>query len=1245
MLTSNPNPRASLAAFIADTVRAEIVSGLVAPGEPIVELALAARFQASRAPVREAMSKLTAEGLLRLKPNGRTIVISLEQQDFVEILQTRSALESMAARLAAPSWTKEDSSAVRAFIARQQDSQTLAELSQLDVEMHSFMVSRCGNGRLFSLWRQLLGQFSVCLAYTHRIQGSLDFNSRNASVQLHSELLEAFETRDGETAATAAAGHVDKWAEWLPKLNLIPSEETRKSSPKTKRIPKILPLLFGGFLALLGNGLHAAEEGQTFFETKIQPILINNCYECHSHSKRIRAGLALDYRSGWEKGGDSGPAIVPGKPEDSLLITAIKHEDKDTAMPPKKKLGDAEIELLVHWVKIGAPDPRITAPKHPSSLEEGRKHWAFQPVGSPAIPSSSYPERSNSPIDAFLFEKMASRGLSPAPLADRSTLLRRVSYDLTGLPPTASEIRDFVRDPRSEREAFSAVVDRLLANSAYGEKWGRRWLDLAHFSDTTGCSSDWPIDDAWRYRDWVVDALNQDMPFPQFLTEQIAGDLLAADMLKAGGLVNEEVYRKRIVATGFLATAKRFGSNPNGFEHLTVGDTLDTTWKALQGLTMGCARCHDHKFEPISNKDYYALYGIFSSSHYPYVGAELNHDAAVLVPLSPRNADSDLNTWNRKVLAVGGRTVLASYSNAWSFEDAEKSEAIETRMPGSPWLLKGEARAVATASSSFTHLFPKGTHSVEFSATTEVTEMLRRVRWWEAESQVRSIGLDFQLTRLWNGQKQSLTLAWRSAENPSSELELARLGAGGFCFPGAETVPVDSREWHHLSLQYMLNKDAVLLQIWAADGKQIASATLPCSVTKSLQLQGDLIIRFETQDLNGKQEACIRIDNIIAESSVLPRPEIAGAAPSQPAVKPTNEQKAAAQEQLNALYKQKPATAFAMWEGTPHDAALQKRGEPEALGNIVPRRNLELFGGKPVSQPTMESGRRDLAEWLLADSNPLTLRVFVNRIWQGHFGRGIVASLSDFGHTGETPTHPELLDYLVQTFRASGFSMKALHREILLSDAYRRSSTPTATSGRNDHDNIWLSHFTPRRLTAEEIRDSFLYVSGLLDPQGPGHRQPFPASHQRNWSQHHPFSLDYEANYKLYASCKRSLYLPSVRLVADPFLSTFDGANSNQSVALREETNVPLQSLAMINAPVVVESANQLRIAALGRDANDALKYLYLQIFGTEPDPVVQQKLAGHFQRMLTERQISKEDALSVTAQSLLSSNAFFYIY
>jgi len=997
-------------------------------------------------------------------------------------------------------------------------------------------------------------------------------------------------------------------------------------------------------MVLISPVLRAASEGDVYFDEKVLPILNKRCFECHSHEKKIKGALTLDSRSGWEIGGETGPAIIPGKPEKSLLITAIYHEDEDVAMPPKKKLSDGEIAILVDWVKMGAPDPRVTAIKSGTDIEEGRKHWAFQPITKPVAPTSAFPQISNSPIDRFLFTQLEKNHLKPAPLADRLTLLRRATYDITGMPPTSAEILEYINSPESEDIAFSKVIDRLLSSPTYGEKWGKHWLDLVHYADTTGCSSDWPIDDMWRYRDWVIQALNEDKPFDQFISDQLAGDLEAADMLHQSGEWDEKLYQERIVATGFLATAKRFGSDPGANEYLTIGDSLDTTWKALQGLTVGCARCHDHKFDPVKASDYYALYGILASSLYPYNGAEKNFHASLLVPLDrPEKSQASLDAWNREMpgvkIELQPRSVLASFSNAWNFEDQEVSEEVSDRPPISPWVSKGGV-AVRTKNSTFTHLFPLGMKNVEFQATAPMAEMKRRVRWEKPESPIRSFAFDLLPTSVFDSNHQ-LKIFWKPSETGNDELEIAAYTETGLTIPGKnQALPLSKDQWHHLSLSYALDKSSVSIHLWDATGQPLENSEVAFPLAEKLRGSGDWIVRFETGTQTDKRIACIHIDNMVAHSNRLPEPS---SAPVSVDRLPDGGIEAI----YNAILPRKPQTAFAMWEGTPHDVALQKRGEPMSLGPIIPRRNLLVLGGQPIENPEKESGRRDLARWMNDDANPLTHRVFINRIWQWHFGRGIVSSSNDFGHKGELPSHPELLDYLVNRFRENGLSIKAMHREIMLSHAYRQSSETTTIASITDPENRLLSRFSPRRLIAEEIRDSVLTLSGLLDPNGKNYRQPFPPLHIRGYSQHSPFSLVYEANYTpRFDHRKRSIYLPVVRQIPDPFLSTFDGSDSNQSVAFRTETAVPLQGLALLNAPFVLEAANALGEQAMSAaNDTDAIQSMYRNIFGVSPNNTMTNRLAFHLSKMTKDQGIARKDALAITAQALFSNNSFLYLY
>ncbi|MEO6785458.1 MAG: DUF1549 domain-containing protein, partial [Chthoniobacteraceae bacterium] len=371
--------------------------------------------------------------------------------------------------------------------------------------------------------------------------------------------------------------------------------------------------------------------GLDFFERRIRPLLTDTCGDCHGAEKQ-KGDLRLDSRTGWMKGGASGTVIVPGKPDDSLLISAVRYWDKSLQMPPKHALEPAEVNDLIEWVKLGAPDPRTEEPKaEPAKaavtidFEKGRKHWAFQPVKMPPLPAVRDTAWARNEVDHFTLSRMEAAGVKPAPDADRRTLLRRVTYDLTGLPPTPAEVDAFVKD--TAPDAFARVVDRLLASPHYGERWGRHWLDVVRYADTCGNASDYPVPQAFRYRNYVLQSFNDDLPFDQFVREQLAGDLLTS--------ATEEDRQRRIVATGYLANVRHFAGG-KGEPHLTIEDAIENMGRAFLGLSINCARCHDHKFDPISNHDYYALYGILSSTTFPHPGAEGKNRPENLVPLATK---------------------------------------------------------------------------------------------------------------------------------------------------------------------------------------------------------------------------------------------------------------------------------------------------------------------------------------------------------------------------------------------------------------------------------------------------------------------------------------------------------------------------------------------------------------------------------------------------------------------------------
>ncbi len=726
------------------------------------------------------------------------------------------------------------------------------------------------------------------------------------------------------------------------------------------------------------------DEQVTFFENRIRPLLVKHCYECHSQeAKELGGNLLLDSRSGIVKGGDTEPPIVPGDPESSLLIKAVRRSDPDLQMPPDSKLSDAEIADLEQWIKMRAPDPRsedtVAATKSKSAIDwdKARNFWSLRPLSAPAVPQVRDTAWPSNDIDRFILAKLEAAGLKPSADADKAVLLRRTTYDLIGLPPSPEELAAFEADESAD--AFAKVVDRLLDSPQYGEHWGRHWLDVVRYADTAGDNSDFPIPQMYRYRNWVIEAFHRDLPYDQFVREQLAGDLL-------GGVTTQEA-QQRLIATGYIANARRFGSRVDDYpQHLTIEDTLDNLGRTFLGTTINCARCHNHKFDPITTEDYYGLYGIFHSTRYPWPGIELEQKQRDLVPLV-------------------------------SSEEVQHVTAARTKRQG------------------------------------------------ELDSHVK-------------------------------ELEKKRDSASG-----------DNR---------------------AALDKEVE-----------------------------------------------------------------NSRKEATKHAREALpYEQ----AYAVAEGaTREDVAVQQKGDPAKRGAIVQRHFLTMLGGATLPETDQTSGRLQLANWIADPNNPLVTRVMANRIWLYHFSKGLTTTPNDFGRQGKVPTHPELLDYLATKFVQSGWSIKALHRQIVLSRTYRLSSRRDDAAVAKDPANELLSAFPRRRLDAEAIRDTLLLLGGHLDAS-PGGAHPFPPQTDWGFTQHNPFKAVYDTN-------RRSVYLMTQRIQRHPYLAIFDGPDPSASTPQRNASTTPLQALYLLNDPFVHEQTSGLAERLIAdRDADAArIELLYLLALARRP--------------------------------------------
>lgn len=942
-------------------------------------------------------------------------------------------------------------------------------------------------------------------------------------------------------------------------------------------------------------------EQRDFFEKQVRPLLVKRCFECHGGTKAAGA-LSLASAKGWRIGGESGPAIVPGKPDESLLIKAINYRGLE--MPPQDKGGKLsadEIAVLTKWVAMGAPDPRDGSDVLGGmTREEAQKWWAFQPLPAAALNAAA--TNIDREIDSLIDREWKTHNVTAAPRADKRTLLRRVTYDLTGLPPTADEVQSFSAD--ESPDAFAKVVNRLLDSPQYGVQWGRHWLDVVRYADTAGENTDRPLPHAWRYRNWVIDAFNRDMPFDQFVRMQFAGDMLTngqSGAQRADG----------IIATGYLAIARRFGHDIDKDMYLTHEDVIDNLGKNFLGLSLGCARCHEHKYDPVSANDYYALYGIFESTRFAFPGCEPIGQPRDLVPLVPQaELDALLKPWRERQ----ERTKLALQRRAEVSKKVFSPESVSaTRLIQKADVKEGSSVDVAPTQFAVRKgdvvlltVEPGGNHGADSTlAELNLREVGGQQRQWSTRDVIDSLtksnpltvaGADWCFIELTKDGPAFLAEKGDSI-NGNGALKKWSFGDVPSVFVNSAEQPV-----------------AVWTTLAARSFFVHPGPNRPIAVAWVSPLDAEIAISGRVADAHPAA-----LDGVAFRLEHLARPETGSAlleagrllSDAAPTLEP------------------EPAipVAYAVIDREAKNARLQKQGDPEKLGDEVPRRLLSVFGGAEVPRGS-GSGRLELANWIAA--HPLAARVMANRVWEWHFGRGLVRSSNDFGARGEAPTHPELLDLLASKFVQSGYRVKELHRQILLSTAYQRA---TGTPSANDPENRWLSHFNRRRLTAEELRDSLLAVSSQLDLT-PGEAHPFPAEKTWNFTQHNPFNAVYETN-------RRSAYLMVQRQRRHPFLALFDGADPNASTPARQTTIVPTQALYFINDPFFHERAAGLATTLLKTADDEArLSQTYRVLFQRSPTEAERER-SRRFLESYPGDALQKWSAL---CRVLLASNEFLFV-
>ena len=979
-----------------------------------------------------------------------------------------------------------------------------------------------------------------------------------------------------------------------------------------------------GLVALMWAAVTSAIADDDF-EKEVRPLLVKHCVSCHGPDKQ-KGGLRLDSKAGWRTGGDSGPAIQPGKPESSLLVKALHGKDGLEQMPPKGKLADNEIAALTKWVLAGALDPRDGGPVRlgGTTLDAAKKWWSFQPLARPGVPTTNVPIAN--PVDAFVIAKLAAKGLTLSPAADKRTLIRRTTYDLTGLPPTPDEVEGFVKD--TSPNAFAKVMDRLLASPQYGERWGRHWLDLVRYADTAGENTDHPLPHAWKYRNWVIDALNRDQPYDEFLREQLAGDLLAAKG-------PQDKYASRIVATGYLALARRFDHDSDKFMHLTHEDGIDTLGKAFLGLTIGCARCHDHKYDAITARDYYALYGIFESTKFAFPGCEAKQQPRDLVPLlPPAEWDRVMKPYQEKLARLDA-SIQPVTDEVRKHAQTAQAAFAKSRKPlsqgeipdggdktfdaGEVEVKEGELILLsvtplknhgADSTRIEFELTEVGGQKWKWSATSDLVGDLLAGNphtdghgnanvWWLLDTRDRPMLLTEGVRDVRGNHGLH---AWRNGETPSIFVTSGKDEIAAWTKLPARTLFVHPAPDGNVAVGWLS----------PISGKVTVKGRIADAHPGGPDGVGWVLERFAAdvrKPFLAQAEAAARLAPLTSA-----RIELVKAAPKQD-------------------------VAFAVVEGKPADARLHLRGDPEKPGDPVPRRWLEVFGGTPISDKAT-SGRLDLANWIASKDNPLTARVLANRIWLHHFGKGLVTTPNDFGTRGAAPTHPELLDWLASEFIAKGWSVKTLHRLIMLSKTYQQAADSRDAEAKADPANDLYWRFERRRLSAEEMRDSLLAVSGQLD-RTPAAQHPFPPE-SVGYSQHEPFGTFYDTD-------KRSVYLVQLRNRRHPFLGLFDGADPNATTPQRQTTTVPTQALYFLNDPFFHAQADKLAGRALDKpeaERVDELLRLALQRTPSDRDRTFAATFLDRYRTQLKARPAGERDraAWAALTRVVLASNEFLFV-
>ena len=962
------------------------------------------------------------------------------------------------------------------------------------------------------------------------------------------------------------------------------------------------------------------EDGRIdFFEKKIRPILVERCYECHSaNAKKLGANLLLDSQKGMLTGGESGPALVPGKPDQSLILRALSWKDDDLQMPPKEPLPEATVNDFVEWVQLGAPDPRTgDVSKKRDQKEDVARRWSFRPLARPAPPPVERADWPRDPLDRFVLARLEAAKGKPTRDASPSALVRRLFVDLIGMRPLAGEVDAFVTEyARDGRDAIERLVDDLLASPHFGERWGRHWLDVARFGESNGndgLGRNASFPHAWRYRDWVIAAFNNDLPYDRFITEQLAGDLLPA--------TTAAQRNRQLIATGFLAIgAKPAAAMNQNFAMDIVDDQIDAVSTAIMGLSVACARCHDHKHDPIPTSDYYALAGIFKSTETLY-GLAANQGLT-----APKTSLHEL----RSSLAPPKKRPAPVFPEAYDQFVAQLKPKVRERLDVQPKTLKVEkgARfsnkdygAIEEGRLRIDEQVPADSYSVSFWLRNDLGNRARAITAYvfshAADGDKRQNGDQLGIGGTHEAGRSGKLFVWNGQD-------------GGQSIRGKAVIP--EKSWNHIVLARSDEQVRVWLNgVLEIEGKLKVMAPMPRKVFIGARNDNFAPLKGYLADI-ALFDRALTAEEALRMHATSGQPkgvEHVGDEPSRLAMGVRDRDKV-------------------------EDCKVNIGGNSKKLGKAVPRGFLTACTTiePPPPVDTDSSGRLELARWLMRGDHPQTARVMVNRIWLWLFGQSIVETVDDFGVYGARPTHPQLLDHLAARFVAGGWSMKKLIREIVLSRTYGLSAQ--RGGGDDDQDNVLLARHLRRRLDAESLRDSILRASGSLDAS-PGrgsviddkdiliNKPPGAAKRLHEPSDH------------------RSVYLCMLRDSPPPELAAFDFPEGREVRGQREVSTQPTHALFLLNNPWVVKQSRLLASRLLaGAHADDSADdsseeraalvcASFRRVLARDPVEGESERALFHVRSIESDLSTESDERRRVHAwasliQALMASNEFRYI-